>query len=535
MMNNENVTIVNKGERLRAGFKDALFSRVCNKYTCELIPLNVETHGISKNKLIITGLAITHRPRTGIYIPKETFEKYGSTLVGKPLADGHGSFPWSDITVDEILGVVTEEWYDEKYEAQMFKAEVWDEKAVQVLKSGMYNKFSVAYYYNYNYGTIVNEYDEEEEVVVVTELDYDHIAFLNSPQVPEAEVKEIEELSCQEPQYMDAEIFSGDNLDYLAKTYRHNSIIKDDEPSWGSVDKTRLPWNAFANWDTIDKDKKSTWKYPHHWISMGKMYLHRGGLIYALAAAKGARSGKKAPKEVFTHLNKHVKAIKLSADDMKEGLTSLGLEDSAIEDIIAELYQETRGIDMSDEEKDKDNSTEEEVEDTEVEEKNQQQEEDQTAEEQTEEETDQDSQQEEDAEEVEVEDEEVEETESDETEQLDEDSSAVEKIAQMSVQLNEKDKEIANLKDMVSKYEEEKLEQEIEKRVAELLKDGKITPAKKDETIALYKSMQEEQWENFEKIIETNSSVPIKHEKGRMGYVESEKDSEGTEEKGFFN
>ncbi len=103
------------------------------------------------------------------------------------------------------------------------------------------------------------------------------------------------------------------------KKHKHNSVIADNEPAWGSVDKTALPRSAFADQGILGR--KSTWKYPHHWIkggtkkdrngiwSDGTMYLHQGGWRAAWAAAHGARSGKKAPASVISHLEKHRPAI----------------------------------------------------------------------------------------------------------------------------------------------------------------------------------------------------------------------------------
>ena len=90
----------------------------------------------------------------------------------------------------------------------------------------------------------------------------------------------------------------------------HNSTVKKGEPSWGSVNKTKLPDSAFA-------DSKNR-KYPHHWISGGTMYLHRGGLGAAWAAAQGARSGKQASSAVKAHLQKHRKAIDMGTDKKKQ-------------------------------------------------------------------------------------------------------------------------------------------------------------------------------------------------------------------------
>jgi signal peptide peptidase SppA len=82
--------------------------------------------------------------------------------------------------------------------------------------------------------------------------------------------------------------------------YTHNSKTKEGEPEWGSyIDKNRksLPDLAFA-------DMKNR-KYPHHWISGGQMYLHRGGL-----AAARSRAGQHDPGGgVKSHLDAHAKAI----------------------------------------------------------------------------------------------------------------------------------------------------------------------------------------------------------------------------------
>ena len=102
------------------------------------------------------------------------------------------------------------------------------------------------------------------------------------------------------------------------KALSHNSTLSDSEPGWGSVDKTKLPRNAFA--EMGDPAKKSTWGYPHHWVSggtvgdnevfsSGTMYLHKGGLHAAWAAANGARSGQNASAAVKAHLQAHRSAI----------------------------------------------------------------------------------------------------------------------------------------------------------------------------------------------------------------------------------
>lgn len=106
--------------------------------------------------------------------------------------------------------------------------------------------------------------------------------------------------------------------------FSHNSRVKDNEPGWGSVDKQELPWKAFV-WEApgFDRDQVSTWSFPHHWVAnggapdengrftTGELFLHKGGLNAAWAAAQGARSGEKAPQAVIDHLQKHRKALGL--------------------------------------------------------------------------------------------------------------------------------------------------------------------------------------------------------------------------------
>jgi hypothetical protein len=107
-------------------------------------------------------------------------------------------------------------------------------------------------------------------------------------------------------------------------SFRHNSSVADREPSWGDVDKAKLPRIAHADMGT--PDEKGTWKYPHHWIAGGRspdakgvytsgtMYLHNGGLRAAWAAAMGARTGRRASAGIIRHLRRHRDALGLEKD-----------------------------------------------------------------------------------------------------------------------------------------------------------------------------------------------------------------------------
>jgi ATP-dependent Clp endopeptidase proteolytic subunit ClpP len=113
----------------------------------------------------------------------------------------------------------------------------------------------------------------------------------------------------------------------IPKNFSHSNTLADNEPQWSSVDKGALPRAAFA--DQGEADKKSTWKYPHHWVknggnpdsngvyTTGTMYLHKGGLNAAWSAAQGGRSGEEAPAAVKSHLEEHRKALGL--DDLASG------------------------------------------------------------------------------------------------------------------------------------------------------------------------------------------------------------------------
>lgn len=115
--------------------------------------------------------------------------------------------------------------------------------------------------------------------------------------------------------------------------FSHNSKTKEPEPPWSDIDKTALPRVAFA--DMGEADSKSTWRFPHHWVSggtekdengiwtNGTLYLHRGGLNAAWAAANGARSGEEASADVKAHLNAHRAALGLEASQPNEALLVL--------------------------------------------------------------------------------------------------------------------------------------------------------------------------------------------------------------------
>jgi len=143
----------------------------------------------------------------------------------------------------------------------------------------------------------------------------------------EAKAKE----HCQEHDGLMFEPASQETGKEIFMALTHSDQTADSEPAWGKVDQTRLPRNAFA--DMGDPRKKSTWKYPHHWVRnggmgeddygnevyvSGYMFLHDGGLDAAWAAAQGARSGEKASQKIRNHLQKHRRALNKTEDEEDE-------------------------------------------------------------------------------------------------------------------------------------------------------------------------------------------------------------------------
>lgn len=105
----------------------------------------------------------------------------------------------------------------------------------------------------------------------------------------------------------------------------HNSETREDEPQWGDwidQNRSRLPDNAFAD------DERG---FPHHWVVSGSgedengrwtdgdMFLHRGGLNAAWAAAMGARTGERASQNIVDHLRRHRRVLGLEEEEAQVG------------------------------------------------------------------------------------------------------------------------------------------------------------------------------------------------------------------------
>jgi len=117
---------------------------------------------------------------------------------------------------------------------------------------------------------------------------------------------------------------SGNLAGLSMDAFTHNDTTAKNEPAWGGVEKSKLPRIAHA--EMGEEGKKSTWGYPHHWVSGaekldtdgvyvdGTLYLHKKGVSAAWGAAHGAQSGKKASQSVISHLKSHRKALGMEAE-----------------------------------------------------------------------------------------------------------------------------------------------------------------------------------------------------------------------------
>lgn len=102
----------------------------------------------------------------------------------------------------------------------------------------------------------------------------------------------------------------------------HNHTVSKNEPAWASIEKDRLPRNAYADMgDSTQVNDPSAWSHPHHHVingevgpsgvyTKGQMFLHQEGLRIALSETR--KLGKDHP--VRQHLLQHGNAIILDTE-----------------------------------------------------------------------------------------------------------------------------------------------------------------------------------------------------------------------------
>ncbi len=96
---------------------------------------------------------------------------------------------------------------------------------------------------------------------------------------------------------------------------KHVPVLCAEEPAWETVDTSLLPHMAFASGHP---DRQETWRIPHHFVQdgkvessgryefQGKMYVHRGGLLAALAETSLTAAERQ-------HLQVHARALEIHA------------------------------------------------------------------------------------------------------------------------------------------------------------------------------------------------------------------------------
>jgi len=206
-------------------------------------------------------------------------------------------------------------------------------------------------------------YKNQRVGILLKGISFLGVGFVDNPANPRSEITDI---AAKEDKNMD-----------IDAALTHNNKLADREPAWGQVDNKKLPRNAFA--DMGEEDNVSSWGYPHHWVqnggapdedgryTTGNMFLHRGGLGVASAAAEGARSGKKAKAIVIRHLNAHRRKLgleliggvedqekfqekteKIGIIENKDGEFGVSISVDAIKEIMGKVVKSGKGDDNMD-------------------------------------------------------------------------------------------------------------------------------------------------------------------------------------------
>lgn len=198
-------------------------------------------------------------------------------------------------------------------------------KIVDAVKQGILNKFSIS-------AKVIDQAREFVQSVgrtvnVIKRMLLLEVSLVSVPANPEAKalewyvkkgLREAEAAELEKQANVADELQKEQVVNKPEHGLTHLSIVADSEPDWADVDKTELPEVAFVREaPDHDPDLKSTWAFPHHFvpdggdlddqgiITSGNLFLHRGGLNAAFAAAQGARSGERAAPEVIAHLQEH--------------------------------------------------------------------------------------------------------------------------------------------------------------------------------------------------------------------------------------
>jgi len=203
----------------------------CDKYRCELIMTGVSIRQESGGDIFeVTGVAATTDEVNGEIFTPEVLERDGKNLIGKPITDNHSEYP-ARILVKDIIGRVTDVWYNRSKNELMFKGEIWDEQAMRVLEKKLVVNFSVGYKWKYHV--------REDGIMMSDSISFDHLGFLSNPADNRAVNETIRKVPYKaDMEYVDVPV----DIRSIRELRKFNGLMefgyeyaKRNENRWGSI------------------------------------------------------------------------------------------------------------------------------------------------------------------------------------------------------------------------------------------------------------------------------------------------------------
>lgn len=115
--------------------------------------------------------------------------------------------------------------------------------------------------------------------------------------------------------YSGGPVIDGDSWDAGAARKRIAKWASSD----GSGDKDKIDWSKYEKAFLIvdgDEENFGSYKYPHHDVRDGKLYVHKKGVVVAMGfLMKTTPQNKRA---AYDHLVKHYRAMKMDPPEYKE-------------------------------------------------------------------------------------------------------------------------------------------------------------------------------------------------------------------------
>lgn len=235
---------------------------VCDKYKCEVTEGKRNKNGL----LIVTGIAATCDQVNGEIFTPEVLERDAHTMIGKPITNDHSNLPFQ-ISIKDIIGYVTDVWYERDREAMLFRGEIFDDHAISILEKGVVITFSAAYYWDW-------WTREEDNIRISKEIKFTSLGLIHDPADIRAQAEEIQKIVFDEDNNQTIEYT--DTFDYstLRSRIKYDYILKQGyecalrNKKWGNkspneimMERAKLMDSMLENGEVIqirdDVDKKT--------------------------------------------------------------------------------------------------------------------------------------------------------------------------------------------------------------------------------------------------------------------------------------